>query len=73
MLAEKIEATLRSLLEGELYTGGTKAGKLYFSCLNMPDDSASERLESTFSPLIFYAEFIFAIFEFLLLQPREKP
>jgi putative endopeptidase len=49
VLAEKIEATLRSLLEGELYTGGTKAGKLYFSCLNMPDDSNSSLRYLNFS------------------------
>lgn len=43
VLAEKIEVTLRTLLEGELYTGRTKAGNFYFSCINQPDDSVSGR------------------------------
>ncbi|GJQ14077.1 hypothetical protein GpartN1_g5868.t1 [Galdieria partita] len=41
VLADKIEATLRNLLEGELYIGHTKTGKYYFSCMNMPDDSSA--------------------------------
>ncbi|GJD06982.1 Endothelin-converting enzyme 2 [Galdieria sulphuraria] len=41
VLTERIEATLRNLLEGELYMGRTKTGKLYYSCMNMPDDSNS--------------------------------